>query len=661
MMMFMKTRQVLCVCLMVMGSAGLVQAQAYYTDFTEPDLLDWTEFSGDWIHDPVAGTYSVASSGTVISVYSGLIGGGEAFAASDYTVTAEILSGSANAPLAVRVADASNYYLCRINNNGAVDFIPIKGGAVAARNSDNIGGALVYPATVVITADGDTITISAINADGAELGPVEFVDREDPLLVGAPGFRNWSNELTVSSFRVDLPPKAMNPGPANGAVDVPLDSTLTWNTGNHPDISHHYVYFSTDPDVILTDWDSVRVAEIAATGDTASYTPNNLAYSTTYYWAVDQGVNNGGPNDETTILGKMWSFTTVSGLPLIAEQPGSLLVDANDTAVLSLAVVDPAGVQYAWYRGLAGDTSTPIGTDSSSLTIDSVQVDDEGLYWCRITNDMGSVDSDAAGLYLKAMIAHWTLDEADALAGEYVDLAGGNNAVIKGTATFVQGKDGDPNGAVQVSPGNGMGIAPALSPTTQGGQMTISMWVNWAGPNGGHQRPLAKREVAYPTSRWYVALAPDANEVRFDTYNSGSASGLTLTPDGAWQQICVTLDGNQVTYYVADKQGFSAANVATAELSLAADTLESPISIGAGNQNGSYSLNGAIDDVRIYNYAMSIEDVAELWYETSQQGICLNPPVGDLNGDCIVDSADMDILQAQMGQCGLIPAEHCGN
>jgi len=191
--------------------------------------------------------------------------------------------------------------------------------------------------------------------------------------------------------------------------------------------------------------------------------------------------------------------------------------------------------------------------------------------------------------------------------------------------------------------------------------MTLSMWVNWAGTNGAHQRPLAKRDVAWPSSRWYVALAPDANEVRFETYNGVTTSGLHLVPDGAWQLVCVTLHGNQVTFYVADKQGFSAANMASAEITLAADTLESPITIGAGAKNGAYSLNGAIDDVRIYNYAMAIEEVAELWYETSQQGICLNPPVGDLNGDCRVDSADADILQANMGQCGLIPAEHCDN
>lgn len=658
----MKTRQLMWVGLMVMCLAGLVQAQAYFTDFTEPELTDWTALSGEWTHDSAAGTYANAAGGEVtISLLTGSIGGVEAYALDDYTITVEFTNGSNNAPLAVRATDGSNYYLCRIQNNGGIDFIPIKGGAVAGRLSGSGGRGLVYPATVVITADGNRITIGAINADGGEVGPVEFIDEEDPLLVGTAGFRNWSNELTVSSFRVDLPEKALNPDPANGAVDVPLDTTLTWSTGTNPDITHHYVYLSTDRDVILTDWDSVRVAEMPATGPTGSYTPGNLINSMTYYWAVDQGLNNGGPNDDTTILGKIWSFTTASGLPQIEQQPGSLLVDANDTAVLSLTVANPAGVQYAWYRGLAGDTSVAVGMDSPSLTIDSVQADDEGLYWCRVTNNMGSVDSEAAGLYLKGMMAHWTLDQADALGGEYVDMAGGNNATILGTPAFVEGKDGDPNGAVQVSPANGMGVGPALSPTALGGDMTLSMWVNWAGTNGAHQRPLAKREVAWDSSRWYLALPPDANEVHFDTYNAGTNSGLTLTPDGAWQLVCVTLAGDQVTYYVADKQSFSAANVASAELALAAGTLDSPICIGAGNQNGSFSFNGAIDDVRIYNYAMSIEEVAELWYETSQQGICLNPPMGDLNGDCIVDSADMDILQAQMGQCGLIPAEHCGN
>jgi hypothetical protein len=49
---------------------------------------------------------------------------------------------------------------------------------------------------------------------------------------------------------------------------------------------------------------------------------------------------------------------------------------------------------YWWYRGEAGDTSTPVGTNSASFTTPALT--QTTTYWVRVSNSAGSEDSTVA-------------------------------------------------------------------------------------------------------------------------------------------------------------------------------------------------------------------------------------------------------------------------
>ncbi len=127
----------------------------------------------------------------------------------------------------------------------------------------------------------------------------------------------WVDEIRVyngfySPAELDIP-YAMDPDPADGAINVPADVVLTWN----PPLSRlmdeeparYNVYFGAEPNELSDDFDFELVS-----GDQLEtwYDPladGVLDMLTDYYWRVDViDPNHGYP---IVYTGDMWTFTTV--------------------------------------------------------------------------------------------------------------------------------------------------------------------------------------------------------------------------------------------------------------------------------------------------------------------------------------------------------------
>jgi len=108
--------------------------------------------------------------------------------------------------------------------------------------------------------------------------------------------------------------KAANPSPGNGATDVPTDVALNWTPGSGA-ISHH-IYFGTNQADVAT---GTLSTDMGTQPGTSYDPPGTLAYSTTYYWRIDE------LHGPTIYPGNIWSFTTTG----IVAPPISIPTDTS--------------------------------------------------------------------------------------------------------------------------------------------------------------------------------------------------------------------------------------------------------------------------------------------------------------------------------------------
>jgi hypothetical protein len=265
-----------------------------------------------------------------------------------------------------------------------------------------------------------------------------------------------------------------------------------------------------------------------------------------------------------------------------------------------------------------------------------------------------------ANLYVKKLLAHWTLDAADYDGTSYVDATGlGHDAVVDGTPIFVDGiVDGDKNaanavanGAITTSDPNSCASAGAFNPSEETNAFSISAWVNWQGDaeivNG---MIAAKRDGwAAATESYWIFMVNDAGVVRFQSYGQTTINTPSSTvTEGQWHHAVVTYQGNVGRIFVDGVQK------AIGNFVLA----EGPAATFRIGRNDALNerFDGLLDDIQAFNYALTPEEVVDLYYAETGTTTCLyGNPVADLNEDCKVDISDFAMLAENWLSDGFYP------
>ncbi|OHB52253.1 MAG: hypothetical protein A2Y10_06190 [Planctomycetes bacterium GWF2_41_51] len=251
-----------------------------------------------------------------------------------------------------------------------------------------------------------------------------------------------------------------------------------------------------------------------------------------------------------------------------------------------------------------------------------------------------------------SMIAYWAMDSLSSPGSEVI---GTPSTSILGNPIVVQGITGsavhfDGQSAFYVSQSgnyfNDMYSGCSVScwvRTTAGGS-----WLGYINKYGG-------------STGWVLRMNSSSKTPCFTTRGTGidnenGSQGVVNVADGQWHHIVGTFDGNEKKIYV---DGFFRATDVL-ENNLIAPT-SSPLSIGAARlvfSNGSYTVSngfiGAIDEVRLYNYALSPLEVGQLFATTANENICIVYPEGDLNKDCKVDFEDFAKVSQNINKSNLI-------
>ncbi len=220
------------------------------------------------------------------------------------------------------------------------------------------------------------------------------------------------------------------------------------------------------------------------------------------------------------------------------------------------------------------------------------------------------------------LVAHYTLDGNFNDSSSYAGLQNGdprNGAAIISDA--VRGQAAHFDGA------DDFVDCGTFNPSAATGQLTVALWAKWNGLSGLYQGLVAKRDTwAAADMMWQIEANIDNGTLGFFREGSSPYDGDPVLPVGEWAHVAATFDGTTATFYLNGRA------TGSGSFSFGSDT-QATVVFGACEQNGGNPFNGDLDEIRIYDYALS---AAEVFY--------LAEPAVDLNNDNKVNFADFAIL-----------------
>ena len=489
-----------------------------------------------------------------------------------------------------------------------------------------------------------------------------------------------------SSIETDYLVGAHNRVPAADEINVVPGESITWDAGLdpadqtavNPAILKHYVYMSNgspvdgvdDPNLYLVDTiDITNYSDPIADG---VYTPS-LQNDMNYWWMVEEGIDDGTGNaypagNVNNIASATYKFTTIASFPVISALD-SKLVAPGETVDLEISIASASEItDLKWYKDgflldVENDSDLEIinSTTSSILRVSNADANDEGLYHLIATNSAGDSDSAAETVELKLekLLAWYKFEQ------NLDDSAGTNNAVNINGVSFVEGGPiadqsyvVDPNNAnygeltVDAYPNAGFGNGMD--------HFTYSAWVKMDEGQGGYI--FGNFNEGTSTAVQFGANVEGHSVYSLVRQEGGAGAfvtgdGLTVS-DGQWHFIAGTYDGSVARVFL---DGLSVSEASVELINFAA--WQNPMILLARNNRGNVDthFDGQVDDLQIFNYAKTQEDIAREYFNVSGNQVCLyGNPTYDLTGpddtpDCSVDILDFAAFAADWMSSGLYP------
>jgi hypothetical protein len=177
---------------------------------------------------------------------------------------------------------------------------------------------------------------------------------------------------------LQIPTFAGEPQPARDAVDVGVDTVLSWRAGR--EAAAHDVYFGTDRDGL----------PLVDTISASTFAPGELAFGTTYVWRIDE------VNEAEAVSvweGNAWNFTT---------QQYAVIEDFESYDDEENRIFD------AWLDGFVNATGSTVGyfeapfaetsiVNGGSQAMPLEYANDAAPFYSEAEYDLGSMDLAANG------------------------------------------------------------------------------------------------------------------------------------------------------------------------------------------------------------------------------------------------------------------------
>jgi len=279
--------------------------------------------------------------------------------------------------------------------------------------------------------------------------------------------------------------------------------------------------------------------------------------------------------------------------------------------------------------GVNNATSTKQNWTNSLVVLAFVDLQADGVL---ITNDVTptppppTATTDSCGA--DGLVGYWKMDEGSGTT--LVDAsAPANDGTISGSPTWVAGHDGQ---AIQFNGSSQYANVSDHSCLEITGSLTIAAWIAPSRPKTT-QRIVTKAVMSSVGGYELSLSSTDPGKVFFRLNQTSSSGGYrvdSVTPyptDGTWIHAVATYDiaTTQLKIYI---NGVLETTGAAGPTSIMSST--QPVFVGRQNDNANpYYYWGKMDEVRIYNRALSAAEVSDLYnYVTPPTSTPTSPPVG---------------------------------
>lgn len=474
------------------------------------------------------------------------------------------------------------------------------------------------------------------------------------------GFKTHNDGASPSDWSTDEVPasqSALNVG--NGMADDHMnmalggDGTLycavktSYDTNGYPEIAllirrpnntwdnlYEIAPLGTRPIVILNESDS-KVRIVYTSGDSGGKILYRESLTSSISFSSQLTLMSGDTYNNSTSTKANFNTDVVILASSSTEAVGVLASDgtlhpAPNTPVLLSPATNATGVSIAptlsWSNS-SGATSYQVQVSStanfSSSVIDDITTSTSiyvtGLayntdYFWRVKaiNAEGSSSWSTAWNFktssapTSSLIGHWKMEEGSGTtlldASDYA-----NQGQTVGNPTWVSGVDGQ---ALMLNGTSQYATVPDNSSLDITGSITLAAWIR---PEKVATQYILKKATQSSTNGYELSLS-NAGKVFFrfnqasssDTYRQNSVASYP-TNGATWMHIAATYDGSVIKIYINGV--LNSSKMLSAPPPMSANTLA--LAIGA-QSDGSTKFQGAIDDARIYNTALSATQIMEL-------------------------------------------------
>ncbi len=413
-------------------------------------------------------------------------------------------------------------------------------------------------------------------------------------------------------------PYAFGPEPADGALHEATWANISWKPGGFA-ISHD-VYLGDNFDDVNAGAEGTFIGNQATTklivGFPGFAYPDGLVPGTTYYWRIDE-VNDTEPNSPWK--GNVWSFMVP---PRTAYDP-----DPSD----GVKFIDP-DVELSWTAGFGtklhtvyfGDSfddvnNAVVGLPQSATIYTPGTLELDKVYYWRVDEFDGTATLKGDVWSFKTqpdipitepnLVGWWTLDEG--MGTTALDWSGhGNHGTLFGSEWIIPGFLGD--AALNFSRGGYVAIQNLSYNSTDNTELTVCAWIRTISESTQYIASFDR------DSYWRLEINGSGGgpgQVGWDVMTSSGQvdyGSSTRVDDGLWHHVTGVYDHGRLIIYIDARPEPSASGGNTFGSSnprfgfIGANSEATSFN---GTRGGGSPIFGNIDDLRIYDKALTQEEI----------------------------------------------------